>query len=468
MTAGRTVNGGESAAFAPLGTRLVKGGSWAVGGRVITMAAGFVSAALLARLLSPDELGSYFLALSVVTLGSIFGSLGLNQVAVRFIAASLESRQPDIARTVVIRIALLGVGGAVAAGAAYALVGHRVGAALLNAPALGALSGLVAAWIVVQTVQNVLAEVFRGFHDIRGASIFGGAASSVFLLVGLAALWTLADGGSLPTVVLLGVGTFALSTAIGIRVIVGRVRNLPYKTAEPAPTAGELLWVGAPLLASNVTLFWFAQGPLWIVGASLPHDDVALYGLAMRIVALLGLPLLVMEGVLLPVIVEMLTSGRQRRLQRLLQAAATVSTLCVMLAALFLVIAGRPLLQIVYGDFYAAAAPTLTLLMLAPLANVATGICGHTLVMSGHQGRMMTISVLSATLMLGAAALAVRPFGINGVAVVVSLGTLFHNVLLLLTTHDRTGVWTHASIRAFRWAPELFHSPPHPSSRDLS
>ena len=59
---------------------------------------------------------------------------------------------------------------------AYLLVGDFVGN-LLNSSALVALTGLMAGWIAIAVVQEITAETFRGFHDIRLPTLLGGLAT---------------------------------------------------------------------------------------------------------------------------------------------------------------------------------------------------------------------------------------------------------------------------------------------------
>ena len=54
--------------------RLLTGGAWASGGKFVATLTAFATNALLARLLSPQDFGAYFLAFSVVLVGEQWGS----------------------------------------------------------------------------------------------------------------------------------------------------------------------------------------------------------------------------------------------------------------------------------------------------------------------------------------------------------------------------------------------------------
>ncbi len=60
--------------------RLLSGGVWAFAGKIFTALAQLAATALLARLLSPRDMGAYFLAYSLVTVGSMIGFGGLGKM----------------------------------------------------------------------------------------------------------------------------------------------------------------------------------------------------------------------------------------------------------------------------------------------------------------------------------------------------------------------------------------------------
>src|SRR5918997_449025 len=164
----------RAASMQLLKRRLLSGGAWAFGGRILVALTGLVSSALLARLLTPQALGTYFLAYSILSVGTSLGALGLTGAVVRLVAQGMGLNLFGRVRRVI--SVLIGVGtlGAVGVGLAYLLFGDDLAEAVFNAPALAAITGLVAGWIMVGNLQNLLAETFRGFHDIRLFSILGG------------------------------------------------------------------------------------------------------------------------------------------------------------------------------------------------------------------------------------------------------------------------------------------------------
>src|SRR5919107_2183602 len=62
--------------------RLLSGSAWASARRIGGAMFGIVTTGLLACMLSEQEFGAYFLALSIVSLGAVVGSLGLPNTVV--------------------------------------------------------------------------------------------------------------------------------------------------------------------------------------------------------------------------------------------------------------------------------------------------------------------------------------------------------------------------------------------------
>ena len=69
--------------------KILRGSAWVFAGRMGSIVIGLAINALLARLLSRDGLGGYFVASSMVMIGSTLACLGMNKTVVRLVAGSL-------------------------------------------------------------------------------------------------------------------------------------------------------------------------------------------------------------------------------------------------------------------------------------------------------------------------------------------------------------------------------------------
>lgn len=433
--------------------RLLSGSAWAVGGKICAVSIGLLSNALLARLLTPQEFGTYLLVLSVVSMGALVGCLGLNKAIVRFVAESMGLGQPGRTKRAIVVVVALGTSGALVAGLVYLLVGGFVGRNIFDAPALATVVGLTAGWIAVSTLQELFAETFRGFHDIRLATLFGGVAIGnsaglvmrVLLLAGLVALWFGRGETDLTTIILITVGSASISALISGWFLYAKTASLAGdRSAEyPEVRLREILGVSVPLLVNSLTVFMLVQADLWILAAFRSQEEVAIYGAASRFVVLVTMPLMIVNAVLPPVIAELYARGERSRLEQTMRPVATLTGIPSLLALAVFAAAGGPILGLVYGDFYSSGALVLALLSLGKLAMVWAGSCGLTLQMTGHQTLMMWISIASGLLFVAGAVWAVQDFGAVGVAGVAAASVAFQNLVMVLAARIKTGIWTH-------------------------
>lgn len=437
---------------------LLSGGLWAFGGKAATALTGLASNVLLARLLSPQDLGAYFLAFSVVSFGAVLGSLGLGQTVVRLVGESVGTERFGRARRVVGIVASLGLLGACAAGGCYLLFGATIGSRLFHSPTLAAITGLVSAWLLVTTLQRVQAETFRGLHDVRSAALFGGLMTGALLCAGLSSLWLVSGGATLPAIVTLAVVSGLANALLSGWLLRRKVTALPPQSTKDEIGVGEVLGVAWPLLVANLVSAALVSADIWVLGAFGTQEEVAVYGAAARLMNVVAMPLMMVNAVVPPFIAGMYASGRRAGLERLLRSTSTLAGAPAFVLLAGFILLGGPVLGLVYGDYYRAGAAVLAVLSAGRLVGVWAGSCGMTLIMTGHGTLMMAITTVCGALTIVAALGAVDEYGPLGMAAAVSAGFALQNVLWWICARIATGIWTHASFASFTSLPELLRS----------
>jgi O-antigen/teichoic acid export membrane protein len=440
--------------------RLLTGGSWVLVGKVVTAAANVLVSSLLARLLSAEGFGAYGLAYSLATAGALVSQLGLQQAVVRLVAESIGRERPGRARAAVrfvyrhVALGILAVGAVILLGGGIWLARD-----LWDSPMLAAALTAVTAWMAVLSLQVLTSESFRGFQDLRLASIFGGVITGVATLSALAILITRRGTASLGEAIWVSAAAGGLSLVIGLTILRRRLATLP---ANESIRSAEVFSISLPLWVSGVTAFLLSQSALWILGAFLSKEDVGLYFAAVRLVTLVSMPLILVNLVVPPFIAELHARQETVRLQRVLRSAATLAGLPAFAVLSAFVLFGAPIMGLVFGETYRAGAPILALLSVGYLVNVWTGSCGVTLSMTGHQTVLMRITLASGVLVVGGALLVVQRFGTIGVATVVCATAILQNLTMWIAARYQTGLWTHATIPTARDIRSLLSRAPSP------
>lgn len=441
---GANVTGCTPASMVSLTKRLVLGGLWVLAGKVILVLSTLLINAFLARLLAPQEMGAYFLTFSLVSVAAVAAQFGLSQAVVRLVAESLASERPGQAANTIRFILRSGALGALLLAGVLALgVGSWLAHRIFDSALMASVIGLAALWVVVLTLQNLLAESFRGFHEIRLATLFGGVITSVLSALLFAGLWIVQGHSNLEQVIVLSVIAGATNAMIAYLLLRGKLKPFNTKNDFKGKEVFRIAW---PLWVTNLTLIVLLQADLWIMGMFRPQEEVAIYGAALRFVVLVTMPLMIVNSVVSPVIAEMYTKGRRKDLQEILRAAATTASIPAFVVVIVFTLFGSPILSLVYGEFYRDGVTVLTLLSLGQLVNVLAGSCGLVLMMTGFQASMMWITIVCGLLTVTGATLLVEQYGANGVATVAAVAMMTQNGLMLLFCKLKTGMWTHAKL----------------------
>lgn len=439
---------------AAIWSRVLSGSAWALGGKIFLAAKGVLLNMLLARMLPPAEFGVFFLAQSLVVLGTTIGMLGVNRSIVRVIAESCAAGDQAKAADWIRSAFLLVTAGAVSVFLLLIVFRGPFTLTVFDSPLLFAAAWLIAGWMVANILQQIVAECFRGFHDIRGATVFGGALSGLLLLVSLSIMMFVGDAG-LTGVLWLMILSIFVSGALGWLLLHDRVKQLTNDASEAredghAGASMEALFrLSLPMLVANITFFTFGYADIWVVGAFRTETEVAVYGAASRLVMLIGMPLVVVNLVVPPLIAELYGQGRRRELQTVLRQLTTLSGIPALIVLLVFAIAAGPVMRLVFGGFYTAGASVLVVRSLGAISNVLAGSCGIALMMTGHERQHMILTVIISGVTVAMMILGVQWWGIQGVAAAASLGLVLQNVGMLLLVRLNLGIWTHATIRDF-------------------
>lgn len=430
--------------------KLMKGGAWAFAGKVITALTGLAVNALLARLLTPEELGAYFLTFSLVTLAVITAHLGLTQAIVRFVAESMGTERPGRARLAVRWVVRLVFIGALLMACTLAFGGGSwVANNFFHSEMMSQVMGLAAVWVVLLSLQQLMAEIFRGFHDIRLATIFGGLVIGLLAMLMFLGLWLLQGFSDLQQVILVTLVAALSSVILSSLLLWKKLCDLPLTLGDEIRVS-EILRISGPLWVTNLTLFVLVQIDLWIMGIYRSPEEVAIYGAASRTVALVTMPLLIVNAVVPPLIAEMYAQGKIKELETALRAVATLTGIPSLIVLGGFVFFGDSILTLFFGEYYQTGAIVLTILSVGQLANVWAGSCGLTLMLTGHQSIMMLITVFCGLFTAVLAWFLVSQYGGWGVAVAASSGMTIQNLLMLLFVKKKVGVWTHVNLSLVR------------------
>jgi O-antigen/teichoic acid export membrane protein len=192
------------------------------------------------------------------------------------------------------------------------------------------------------------------------------------------------------------------------------------------------------------------QIDLWALSQFHPHAQAALYGAASRLALLAGLPKLIIEGSIPPLVASLVLRSDREGLRSLVQASATISGIPAFLYFLVAVLAGPLVLRVVYGAPYSAAWSILAVLSAGQLFFTLVGSPTIVLVMAHRQWDVLAILVLAGIASLVMTWLASRFGSPVDVAIASALGMVVQSVALVVAVRVRLGIFTNVTPAGFR------------------
>jgi len=413
-----------------LGARARRGMAWSLfnsgTARLLNVAAGMV----IARVVTPDEFGSYTAALLVMTIVLSMNEAGLSVAVIRWQRA-------------VERIAPTAISCSFASSAvwfALMFLGAPLIASLLNAPeATGPIRVLSFGILLdgISTIPNAL--LMRAFQQRRRA-----IAQLVGFLVGS------------PIGILLAVNHGALGLATGLTISNGVATAIILWLAPERPrpgwdrkTALELLRVGLPPALTSVLLLAIVNVDSVVVSRVLGVGALGFYALAFNVANwpwnLLSISI---RQVSLPAFSRLAGDGPEleRAFARSLTLAGGVAVLGGVLIAAF----ATPLVGVLYGERWLPAVVALQWLALLGALRVVLELCYDLLIAVGRAGALVRVQLAWLAALAVGLPIAARLGGIEGVAI--GQGAIAAALVLPLNARllARSGIHLGSFARALR------------------
>lgn len=400
---------------------------------------------LLARLLTPEDMGNYSYILSLVTPISIFAGLGLGTTIIRELSGAISEEDNSKALDLIQWVIKWGLGSIILGSILLGIFGESIGLQRN-------LTWLVAVWLLILAGQKLVIEIIRGLQKTNLAALFhggriGGAVAALLSAILLFWSWKTFQHIQLKSALIFLIigGLFSFLLAAGI--LGKNIKKLFGKmdfTFQLPPV--YILGISLPVLVHDISASMLSLSGIWVLKFFQPASDIAIYGTALQLALLLGIQQNIVIFVLSPEIATLFACGELRKLEKLQRRMATLASVPMLIVFLVLLVGGEEILVFLYGDFYSVGKPVVMILAIGIVSHVLSGSCGLTLAMTGHQIDLMRISLISGLLTLLLSVILVNYFGLLGAAGAASAGYLIKNIWLLLAVKQKVGIWTGATL----------------------
>ncbi len=426
--------------------RLVNGIFWAL----VTRSAGifltlFLSV-LLSRNLSPDEMGAYFVALSLVNFVGLLGVFGLPQVIVKIIAESNSVGRPGRAREVILKaFSFMFFLSSILALSFYFFSGGLI-SKYLNVKNLVPLLSAISLLIILSSFQTILAEVFRGFHDIKFASLVGGFFSQTFLVI-LLLLWYFSGSFlNLSITLYLTNLSYFIAIVIAMKFL---CQKLIISKGDGSISMTEILSNAWPLCFMQLVVFVATQADLWMVSSFTSAQTVAVYGAAQKLAMMVTLTHGLIISVMQSSVAELNATNKLLKLEELVRGMSFVAIIPAFIILLIFIFFGDIILSIVYGEFYKKGYAVLLIIGTTNFISMLLGPAGMVLIMTNQQKEVVLIILVNTLITIILAYFMLKIYGYEGVACSWGIGAITYGLFTWCLVKKRLNIRTDIKASLF-------------------
>lgn len=343
----------------PSRERIIRGASAAFGARLVEIAANAALTVILARfLLTTDQFGRLFVAISVIGVASILGTLGIPSSVARYVTEYDEkdpAQVPHVVRTSLLAIVVLC--GAVGLGL---VLGAEAIARVLGDPALAPLLLLGAFYVVGYSLAKFARRIFQALNRLSVSAVLSSISSIGRLVLAVGLVWA----GLGPAGALLGyVGGFALASIVGLWLLYTRCyAGVRRASSMESGLARRLLEYSVPLTATRSAAILDKKVDTILVGALAGATPAAFYVVGKQISDACTAPASSLGYAISPAIGEERAGDRLDRAARHYEASLEHVIVLYVPAVVGLVVLAEPAVVLVFGPAYLGAVPVVQVL----------------------------------------------------------------------------------------------------------
>lgn len=391
---------------------------------------------VLARTLGAEGVGLYFLALTVTTIATVFGRMGLDNTLLRFTAANVAVDDWAAVKGVYVNGMKLALIASSLSAAVLFVFASVLADKVFQMPELVIPMRWMSLAVVPITFVMLHAQTLKGLKRIRDSFIVFGIGVPAISLIALlllggsygvkGAAWAYTSGAILT----------ALSGVILWHIATPQLRKVSsyFRTSELLKSSMPLFWVASLSMLIN----WTATFVLGIWGTK---EDVGLFSMASRTAMLTSLILTSVNSISAPKFAELYKKKDMAALGATARNTAKLMTFVASpLLLLFLVSPHR--VMGMFGEEFQKGGVLLSILAIGQFVNVATGSVGYLLMMSGNEKLMRNNVAFVAVMSVVLNAVLIPLYGAFGAAIATAVCLASQNMIATYVVSSRLGINT--------------------------
>jgi len=401
---------------------ILSGGALVSAGKILALAAGFLTQITMAQMLTEAVYGEVVLALSVVNIIGIFGKLGLDDGVTRQFPHHEDS--PAKARGVIRSGLSLAALSGISVGIVVFLAAPIIARYVFENPSLIPLIQLGAVMVPLAAVNQVAVALVRGARDARPQAyvkqvIQPGSRfilTAILLLAGFEAIGAI--GGR--------VGSLLIGTVL---VLLMAQRMLPSHNVDPESMYRPVLAFSIPLIAVQGLGFLNSNVDIYMVGYFLASSDLGIYNIGLQLSNIVNAVLSTAGFLLPPMMTRLNDKEKTTETRRVFQLITKWMVVLILPLVVILFFAPELVIGTLFGDRYVPGATALRILLAGKVVSILMGLNTSGLIALGKNKIVSYIIFCQTAVNVCLNALLIPVIGIEGAAIGIAVSGIIGDVL---------------------------------------
>lgn len=360
--------------------KVTKGAGIILGGNFAGKALLFFYTIFLAKVLGPEDLGLYFLGVTIIKSMTILSILGLDTGIVRYVSIYHGRNDPGRMKGTIIFSGIISMAPSILFIIVALYFGDFVADSVFHKPRLGLIIKLLSLALPFEALMKIFLSATRGLKLMQHSAIIENLAwISIRIIFAIFFIYWM--GWGLKGVVL----AYILSSffAAGLAFFyANKLFNLLDKKTEVIFENRELLRFSIPMVFTLLVYELMSHMDIFMLGLFVSASDIGIYGVAVRLIMLAQVAFMAFQPIFQPLVAELHDKNKIDRLANLLKVTTHWSLTISLPVFLILLVFPKFFLQF-FGEQYTAGAGCLSILVVAFAISAISNLPASIIFMTG-------------------------------------------------------------------------------------
>ncbi len=418
-------------------SEILAGSAWSFSSKILATGIGLLTSVLVARIYGADMVGILAIIQAFLTIATIVTMLGMNTSILRLIPEHVVKYSVTSAFNVYRKIQYFVVSASILVGILLYATSELIATKLFSKPYLSSYFALAAAFVVFRSLADLNTHAVRGVGLIKAFAIMQVFPPATFLLVLIG--FTLIHGDQ-DSPVYAQLASWAATAVVGVAIMEFYFKSQirPGDSASSMPL-WEILRISSPMMMTASMQFVIGQTGVLFIGVYGNESDVGYYAIAVKMATLSSFVLYAINSMAAPKFSALYHKGALDELFYVARKSTRLIFWTTVPVLIVLLVAGGPLLDILFGAEFRSAYPAMVILLVGQFANSIAGSTGVFMNMTGHQLVFRNVMVTAGLINIALSVLLIPRFGITGAAIAGTVCIASWNIFTLAYIKRRYG-----------------------------